>query len=577
MKEQWMVYTKKADFKEIAERFGINQVTARIIRNRDVKEEDEIRMYLQGSLADCPSPFLMKDMEETVDILGKKIHDGKPIRVIGDYDIDGVCASYILVSALKRLGAKVDYDIPDRIKDGYGINVNIIELAADDGIDTLLTCDNGISAWTQVAYAKSLGMTVLITDHHEIPFEEEDGKKKEIIPPADAVVNPHQADCMYPFKRLCGAAVAYKLAKALYETWDIPEEELSPFVEAAALATVGDVMVLQGENRILVKEGLKRMADSRILGLRALIEANGLSGGQLGSYHLGFVIGPCLNAGGRLDTAKKSLELFLTEDSTKAEMLAWELKELNDRRKDMTVQSVEAGIYFIEENHMEKEDVYVVYLPECHESLAGIVAGKIREKYQHPVFVITRGAEGLKGSGRSIPAYSMYEHLVGCKEYLSAFGGHPMAAGLSLKEENLEGFRRALNKNSGLVEKDFDKQIWIDVPMPFSYVTEELVREFRLLEPFGNGNEKPLFAQKGLTVRKKNLIGKNKNVLKLQLAEETGNPVEAIQFQEAAETEAKIREGDRLSVVYYPDINEYMGKRSLQMVIISCQCENRRL
>lgn len=577
MKEQWMVYTKKADFKEIAERFGINQVTARIIRNRDVKEEDEIRMYLQGSLADCPSPFFMKDMEKTVDILGKKIHDGKPIRVIGDYDIDGVCASYILVSALKRLGAKVDYDIPDRIKDGYGINVNIIELAADDGIDTLLTCDNGISAWTQVAYAKSLGMTVLITDHHEIPFEEEDGKKKEIIPPADAVVNPHQADCMYPFKRLCGAAVAYKLAKALYETWDIPEEELSPFVEAAALATVGDVMVLQGENRILVKEGLKRMADSRILGLRALIEANGLSGGQLGSYHLGFVIGPCLNAGGRLDTAKKSLELFLTEDSTKAEMLAWELKELNDRRKDMTVQSVEAGIHFIEENHMEKEDVYVVYLPECHESLAGIVAGKIREKYQHPVFVITRGAEGLKGSGRSIPAYSMYEHLVGCKEYLSAFGGHPMAAGLSLKEENLEGFRRALNKNSGLVEKDFDKQIWIDVPMPFSYVTEELVREFRLLEPFGNGNEKPLFAQKGLTVRKKNLIGKNKNVLKLQLAEETGNPVEAIQFQEAAETEAKIREGDRLSVVYYPDINEYMGKRSLQMVIISCQCENRRL
>lgn len=577
MKEQWMVYTKKADFKGIAERFGINQVTARIIRNRDVKEEDEIRMYLQGSLADCPSPFFMKDMEKTVDILGKKIHDGKPIRVIGDYDIDGVCASYILVSALKRLGAKVDYDIPDRIKDGYGINVNIIELAADDGIDTLLTCDNGISAWTQVAYAKSLGMTVLITDHHEIPFEEEDGKKKEIIPPADAVVNPHQADCMYPFKRLCGAAVAYKLAKALYETWDIPEEELSPFVEAAALATVGDVMVLQGENRILVKEGLKRMADSRILGLRALIEANGLSGGQLGSYHLGFVIGPCLNAGGRLDTAKKSLELFLTEDSTKAEMLAWELKELNDRRKDMTVQSVEAGIHFIEENHMEKEDVYVVYLPECHESLAGIVAGKIREKYQHPVFVITRGAEGLKGSGRSIPAYSMYEHLVGCKEYLSAFGGHPMAAGLSLKEENLEGFRRALNKNSGLVEKDFDKQIWIDVPMPFSYVTEELVREFRLLEPFGNGNEKPLFAQKGLTVRKKNLIGKNKNVLKLQLAEETGNPVEAIQFQEAAETEAKIREGDRLSVVYYPDINEYMGKRSLQMVIISCQCENRRL
>ncbi len=580
MKEQWMVYAKKADFKGISEKFGIDQVTARIIRNRNVKGEDEIQDYLYGTLSGCPSPFLMKDMEETVDILGKKIHDGEKIRVIGDYDIDGICATFILVRALKRLGAKADYDIPDRIKDGYGINVNMIELANDDGIDTLLTCDNGIAAWTQTAYAKSLGMTVLITDHHEVPFEETEDSgggdsctsaahRLEVVPPADAVVNPHQSSCGYPFQNLCGAAIAYKLAQALYETWDIPSEELSPFVEAAALATVGDVMTLQGENRILVKEGLKRMAHSQITGLRALMEVNGLQPAELGSYHLGFVIGPCLNAGGRLDTAKKSLRLLLEEEEDQAMKMAWELKELNDRRKDMTVRSVEAAVRLIEESGMEKEDVYVVYLPDCHESLAGIVAGKIREKYQHPVFVITKGAGGLKGSGRSIPAYSMYERLTECGKFLNAFGGHPMAAGLSLPEENLEPFREALNRGSGLAERDFEKQIWIDVPMPFSYVTEGLLKEFRLLEPFGNGNEKPLFAQKGLTVRKKNLIGRNKNVLKLQLADEAGRPIEAILFREAEEADREIREGAVISAAYYPDINEYMGKRSLQMVVQS--------
>ena len=571
MQEQWRIYGKKADFKSLSDRLGIDQVTARIIRNRDVAEE-EMELYLRGTLADCPSPFLMKDMEKAVDILEKKIHGRKHIRVIGDYDVDGVCATYILVKALKRLGAVVDYDIPDRIKDGYGINENLIKLAMDEGVDTLLTCDNGIAAWKQTAYAKAMGMTVLITDHHEVPFEEK-GERKEILPPADAIVNPHQAACGYPFKLLCGAAIAYKLAQALYETWDIPAEELSSFIEAAALATVGDVMVLQGENRILVKEGLKRMADSRIPGLRALMEANSLNAEALGSYHLGFVIGPCLNAGGRLDTAKKSLSLLLAEKEKEAEAPAWELKELNDRRKDMTAKSVEAAIFNIEETGIKQDDVYVVYLPECHESLAGIVAGKIRERYQHPVFVITRADSELKGSGRSIPSYPMYERLAACREYLTVFGGHPMAAGLSLPAENLETFRAALNRNSGLSERDFIKRVWIDVPMPFAYVTEHLVSEFHLLEPFGNGNEKPLFAQKGLTVRQKKLLGKNKNVLKLLLSDENGANIDAILFQEAAEAFEILEKGSRISAAYYPDINEYMGRRTLQMIIQSWQAE----
>lgn len=576
MQEEWRVYGKKADFKSISEEFDIDQVTARIIRNRDICDSEDIRLYLHGTLEDCDPPFLMRGMDETVEILGRKVSAGKPIRVVGDYDVDGICATYILLQALRRVGARVDYDIPDRIKDGYGINVRLIDQAAEDGIDTLLTCDNGIAAESQIAHAKKLGMTVLVTDHHEVPFEEESsGEKREILPPADVVVNPHRSGCGYPFKLLCGAAIAYKLAQALYETWEIPKEELSPFVEAAALATVCDVMLLRGENRILVKEGLKRMADSKILGLRTLIEANSLNAAALGCYHLGFVLGPCLNAGGRLDTAKKSLALLLSEKKSEAEKLAWELKELNDKRKDMTARSVEAAVYNIEETGIKKDDVYVVYLPECHESLAGIVAGKIREKYNHPVYVITKAESGLKGSGRSIKPYSMYEHLARCKEYLTAFGGHPMAAGLSFPEENLEPLRTALNRDSGLSEKDFVRQVWIDVPMPFAYVTEELLSEFRFLEPFGNGNEKPLFAQKGLLVRQKNIIGKNKNVLKFLLSDENGLNINGIMFQNVQETDEIVREGDRVSVTYYPELHEYMGRRSLQMQIVSCRPGNR--
>lgn len=567
MMEQWKVYAKKADFNKIAEQFHIDPVTARIIRNRDVVEEEDIRKFLEGGLSDLASPFLMKDLEEAVDLLGRKIYDQKPIRIIGDYDIDGICATFILVSALKRLGARVDYDIPDRIKDGYGLNMQLVEAASDDGVDTILTCDNGISAWNQIAYAKSMGMTVIVTDHHEIPFEGEGQDRKEVLPPADLVINPHRKECEYPFKNMCGALVAYKLVQALYETWGIPEEELSCFLEAAGLATVGDVMALQGENRIVVREALKRMENSEITGLRALMEVNGLNTKALGSYHLGFVIGPCLNAGGRLDTAKKSLALFLENDPVKAGEMALELKELNDRRKDMTIKGVADAERYIEENYMTEDDVYVIYLPDCHESLAGIVAGKIREKYGHPVLVITRGERGLKGSGRSIPAYSMFEKLTECKEYLTTYGGHPLAAGLSLPEENLEALREKLNRKSGLSAADFDRIVWIDVAMPFGYVTEELIREFGKLEPFGNGNDKPVFAQKDLILRQKQVLGKNRNVMKLRLMEPSGRLIDAITFRDIEELEQSLVPGDKLMVLYYPAINEYMGRRSLQMVI----------
>lgn len=567
MMEQWKVYAKKADFNKIAEQFHIDPVTARIIRNRDVVEEEDIRKFLEGGLSDLASPFLMKDLEEAVDLLGRKIYDQKPIRIIGDYDIDGICATFILVSALKRLGARVDYDIPDRIKDGYGLNMQLVEAASDDGVDTILTCDNGISAWNQIAYAKSMGMTVIVTDHHEIPFEGEGEDRKEVLPPADLVINPHRKECEYPFKNMCGALVAYKLVQALYETWGIPEEELSCFLEAAGLATVGDVMALQGENRIVVREALKRMENSEITGLRALMEVNGLNTKALGSYHLGFVIGPCLNAGGRLDTAKKSLALFLEPDPVKAGEMALELKELNDLRKDMTIKGVADAERYIEENYMTEDDVYVIYLPDCHESLAGIVAGKIREKYGHPVLVITKGERGLKGSGRSIPAYSMFEKLTECKEYLTTYGGHPLAAGLSLPEENLEALREKLNRKSGLSAADFDRIVWIDVAMPFGYVTEELIREFGKLEPFGNGNDKPVFAQKDLILRQKQVLGKNRNVMKLKLMDQSGRLIDAITFRDIEELEQSLVPGDKLMVLYYPAINEYMGRRSLQMVI----------
>ena len=574
MKEQWMVYTKKADFAGIAERFGISPVTARIMRNRDVEGDEAIRMFLNGNLSDCYDPELMKDMEKAADILLDKLLQEKSIRIIGDYDVDGVCATYILYKGLERLGAKVDYDIPHRIKDGYGINIELIQKAWDADVDTILTCDNGISAREQIAYARSLGMTVIVTDHHDVPFLETAEGRLEQIPPADAVINPKQSACQYPFKGLCGAAVVYKLIQYLFRRTRVGESELSPLLEAAALATVGDVMVLQGENRIIVREGLKRMANSGITGLRQLMEASGVNPQALSAYHLGFVIGPCLNAGGRLDTAKKALELFLTEDEAAAGALALELKELNDTRKAMTLKGVEQAEAIINEEHMEDDPVFVIYLPDCHESLAGIIAGRIREKYNHPVFILTDGERMVKGSGRSIEGYHMYDALVECQDLLTNFGGHPMAAGLSLPAENVEMFHNRLNGRSTLTEADFIPKLWIDVPLPFSYVTEELVDELKILEPFGNGNSRPAFAQKGLRIRKLDTVGKTGQVVKMTLLDGDGRAAEAVMFSGGEELKAELQEkyGGRLdraslNVIYSAGVNEYNGVRTLQMTI----------
>lgn len=560
--EIWMLQTKRADFVKIAERFRIDPVTARIIRNRGIEGEENINRYLNGTLDALYSPRLMKDMEKAAGILKEKIECGKKIRIVGDYDIDGVCSTYILYKALLRLGASADYEIPDRIRDGYGINDSIIEKAADEGIDTILTCDNGISAYTQVELAKNRGMTVIVTDHHEVP--EEDGEER--IPPADAVIDPKQKSCVYPFSEICGAVVAWKLVQVLFEEYEVPCGEWEGLIEFAAIATVGDVMRLQDENRIIVKYGLKRMEKTSCIGLRKLAEKNNLDLSQITAYHIGFVIGPCLNAGGRLQTAKLALSLLLSGDEEEADRLATELKELNDTRKDMTEQGTEAAKLMVD-TYYSGDKVLVVYLPECHESLAGIIAGRLREQYQKPSIVLTRGEEAVKGSGRSIEGYHMFQKLSEVKELMLKFGGHPMAAGLSLKEENIEEFRKRLNINSGLCEEDFKARVWIDVPMPVDYMSERLIRELRCLEPFGQGNEKPLFAQKNLRVRNSKVIGKNRNVVRLTLEAEGGFAMEAIYFGDGIEFEDE-RGGRRImDIVYYPEINEYNGNKSLQAVV----------
>ncbi len=562
MTAKWMLYAKKADFNALAARFHITPISARIIRNRDVCGDEAIRKYLYGTWEDLYSPHRLKDVDLAADILSEKIKAQKKIRIVGDYDIDGVCSTYILYQALTRLGAVADYEIPDRIKDGYGINQQIVEQAAKDRVDTILTCDNGISAVAQMARAKELGMTVIITDHHEI--SQEDGK--DILPRADAIVNPRQKDCGYPWKEICGAVVAYKLIQVLYEKAGVPVKEWKDMVEFAAIATVGDVMRLQDENRILVKEGLKHIPWTESVGLKKLIEKNNLDSSSLSAYHIGFVIGPCLNAGGRLQTAKLALRLLLCRDEEEADRLALELKSLNDQRKSMTVQGLTEASQQVEQ-HYGNDKVLVVYLPQCHESLAGIIAGKLREKYHKPSFVLTKGAEGIKGSGRSIESYHMFQALTGVKELLTKFGGHPMAAGLSLEEKNVERFRRELNRQADLTEEDFIPRIWIDVPLPISYVSEKLIKELELLEPFGQGNEKPQFAQKDLTIRSARVVGKNRNAIKLSLVTPEGTPMEGMAFAEGDLFLQEMGDSTVMDAIYYPGINEYNGRRSLQVVI----------
>lgn len=584
--EKWFVINKGADFAGIAKRFGISPVTARLIRNREVMGDEAIARYLKGGIGELYDPHLLLDSDRLTDILVQKISEQKKIRVIGDYDIDGVMSTYILYKGITRCGGSVDFQIPDRMKDGYGINDHLIEQADEAGIDTIITCDNGIAAIGEIAHAKSLGMTVLVTDHHEIPYTEERGERHYKRSEADAIVNPKQMECTYPYKNLCGAAVAWKVIQILYEKCDIAVEESYDFLENVAFATVGDVMDLTDENRILVREGLKRIHTTMNPGMRALILQNKLEPEQISSYHFGFVLGPCINASGRLETAKIALNLFLQEDVKKASEIAAELVDLNAQRKDMTAEGVELAMQQVEEGNTG-EKVLVVYLPDVHESLAGIIAGRIREACHKPTFVLTKSEDGVKGSGRSIEAYSMYEELCKCQELFTKFGGHPMAAGLSLPEANVEIFREKINACCGLTEEDFIPKIKIDIPMPVDYPDIPLVNELLLLEPFGKANVKPQFADKNLGIDRAVIVGKNQNVLKLTLKTERGKSISAVYFGDVEKFreyygrkygENEVQQaflgrtnGIRMSVVYYPEINRYQGNESIQIVIKNYQ------
>ncbi|RHG09526.1 single-stranded-DNA-specific exonuclease RecJ [Dorea longicatena] len=581
--ERWVLLRKGADFEAIGKKYQISPRLACLIRNRDVIGEEAVDRYLNGTISDLYDGMLMKDMDKAIDILKEKILEDKKIRVIGDYDIDGVNATYILLEGLERLGADVDSDIPDRISDGYGLNRHLVERAYEAGVDTLITCDNGIVAADEIAYGKEMGMTVIVTDHHEVPFDEHDGEKRYRIPPADAVMDPKQPDCLYPFKGLCGAAVAYKLMEALWESMGKDSADLDDLIENVAIATIGDVMDLEDENRIFVKEGLQMLRRTKNPGLKALIECTGIDKNSLNSYHIGFVLGPCINASGRLDTAKRALELLRAGTQKEADILAGDLKALNDSRKDMTEEAVKQAEEQVETTTISKDKVLVVYLPDCHESLAGIVAGRIRENYYKPVFVLTDAEEGVKGSGRSIDGYHMYEELNKCKELLTKFGGHRLAAGLSLPKENVGKFREMLNKKCTLTEEEMKEKVTIDMEMPFGCVTEGLVKELELLEPFGKGNTKPVFAARDVTLLGARILGKNRNVLKLQVQDVNGCRIEAMLFHHADDFLGKLEEQYgkteveallkgrgrqiRISMTYYPDINEYMGKKTPQIVV----------
>ena len=573
--EKWFVAMKKADFNGIAEKYQISPIIARLMRNREVIGDEAIDFYLNGTVEDLYDGLLMKDMDRAVDILKEKIEEGKKIRVIGDYDIDGVNATYILQQGLAGLGADVDTDIPDRIKDGYGLNQMLIDRALEDDVDTIITCDNGIAAMNEIAYGKENGMTIVVTDHHEVPYLEENGEKKYLLPPADAVVDPHRADCEYPFKGLCGAAVAYKLVEVLYRVSGKSEQEVEhlqeSLMENVAIATIGDVMDLVGENRVFVKKGLELLKTTKNEGLHALMQCTGVDTANLNTYHIGFVIGPCINAGGRLDTAKRALELLNASNRREAVTLAADLKELNDSRKEMTEEGVEEAVQQIESSSWKDDQVLVVYLPECHESIAGIIAGRIKERYYRPTFVLTKGETGVKGSGRSIEAYDMFAEMSRCRELFTKFGGHKLAAGLSLEEEKIEVFRKRINELADLTEEDLQMKVSIDMRLPFPYINEELIHELKILEPFGKGNGKPLFAESKLRVIQPRIFGKNRNVLKCRLEDQQGNQMEAVYFGEVEDCLRQMEKKQIMSFTYYPSINEYMGRRTIQLTIVNYQ------
>lgn len=574
MKEKWVVSAKKADFQAIGQHFGIDPVLARIMRNRGLTDLQEMNLYLHGTRTDLNDPHLLKDADLAAQILREKIKEKKRIRIIGDYDIDGIQSTYILYCALRRLGADADFVIPDRILDGYGLNEHLVTRASQDGIDTILTCDNGISAIDQIHLAKSLGMTVVVTDHHEVPFTEVDGVRREKVCEADAVVNPKQQACHYPFKKLCGAALAFKLVQVLYEVFGLEVSEADCFIENAGFATVGDVMDLQGENRILVKLGLEMLNRTTNIGMKALILQNKLTMGAIKSHDIGFRIGPCLNASGRLDTARLSLKLLLCESETEAAVLAEEIVELNESRKLLTMHAVEQAKEIAQQEEYVNDRVLVIFLPDCHESLAGIVAGRIREAYYRPTLVVTRSEHGAKGSGRSIESYSMYEELCKCEEYLTQFGGHPMAAGFSLKEADIDAFRRKLNEVCTLTEEELRPKVVIDVPMPISYITERLVNQLGCLEPFGKGNEKPVFADRNLVIERLRICGKEGRVFQMKVRNAAGVSMDAVYFGDVedlllplTEKYGKVVAQDTLAgrcvheaalhFTYYPEMDHY--------------------
>ena len=565
--QKWRVYSKKADFDAIGSRFNIDPVTARIIRNRDVTDMENVDMYLNGTLDRLHDPMMMKDMDKAVSVIASSIRDNKHIRIIGDYDIDGICSIYILFKGLKICGADVDYEVPDRITDGYGINENLIKQAYEAGVEVIITCDNGIAAASQIDYANELGMTVVITDHHDVPYEETDNGRRYIIPKAAAVVDPKQNDCRYPFKMLCGAGIAYKFIDCMVKEFQTGDSVMPELLQFAAIATVGDIVDLLDENRIIVKEGLKLIANTGNYGLNALMAVTGVSRESINAYHIGFVLGPCLNASGRLDSAKRALKMLVTDDRAEAERHAGELKDLNEERKKLTSEAVDKAVDMVENSSLKDDKVLVIFLPDCHESIAGIVAGRIREKYYKPVIVLTRGEQEAKGSARSIESYNMFEKLSECKDLFTRFGGHPMAAGLSLPEENIPEFRRRINEHCNLSEEDLTETVWIDVPMPLEYINEKLILELGGLEPFGKANPKPVFADKNISIRNIRAIGKDKQYTRMTIAKDSGIVIDAVGFFPCTELETVYNKNGRISCTYYPEINEFRDKKQIHVCV----------
>lgn len=582
--EKWFLMTKAAPFTEIGDKFHIHPVLARIIRNRDIVGDEAINLYLNGTISDLYDGMLLKDVDKAVDILIEKIRDKSHIRIIGDYDIDGINATYILLEGIQKLGGNVDIDIPDRMRDGYGLCRALVDRAYAEGVDTIITCDNGIAAAEEIEYGMSLGMTIIVTDHHEVPLDE---NEQECLPPANAVIDPKQKDCEYPFKELCGAAVAYKLMEALYEVIGEDAEDLDYLIENVAIATIGDVMPLVDENRIFVKQGLDMLRRTGNYGLKALMLCNDVPQEKVDAHHIGFVLGPCMNATGRLDTAKKSLELLCAQTWQEAVVLAEELKNMNEHRKEMTLAAVEEATELLERTGLKEDKVLVIYMPHCHESLAGIVAGRIKDAYHKPTIVLTKTEDGIKGSARSIDAYNMYYALHENSGLLKRFGGHKLAAGLSMEESKIDTLRQSLNQSCRLEEQDFVSKVSIDLQLPFRIVTEDFVNEMQILEPYGKSNARPLFAEKNVEILNGRVFGSRQNVLKMQVVDGEGTVMHAVCFGKAqdlikflkakyGETQVNQmlrgqRTGMTASFTYYPTINEYMDRKTLQLVIQNYQ------